>query len=192
MDTDERVLDFEEDDDEGLGLELLLRALAGVVFLALLWDVSQREWVSGDIMDTIENLSVEEWPVFESDWVEIPLAAKDASFVAGFPGAVKQFQSDEDRIILRRVDRPTRKLHPAADCFKAIGYVTYPEPAYRDLTGSLWRQTRVEKKGERLAVFERIVSADGSEWMDVSKWYWQNLLGRSEGPWYAVTRVKHL
>ena len=43
-------------------------------------------------------------------------------FAARFPGAIARFSDGERVIVLRHVERPTRMLHPAADCFRGLGY----------------------------------------------------------------------
>jgi hypothetical protein len=40
---------------------------------------------------------------------------------------------------------------------------------------------------ERLRVRERIYTAAGDSWTDVSSWYWQAVLERTTGPWWAIT-----
>jgi hypothetical protein len=41
-------------------------------------------------------------------------------------------------------------------------------------------------------VCERIVDAKGEAFTDTSHWYWASLLGRSAGPWQAVTTAQAL
>jgi hypothetical protein len=41
-------------------------------------------------------------------------------------------------------------------------------------------------------VCERIVDAHDQGFVDASSWYWAALLGRSSGPWRAMTRVEVL
>ena len=43
-------------------------------------------------------------------------------FARRFPGAIARFTDGERVLIVRQVTRPTRQLHPADDCFRAIGY----------------------------------------------------------------------
>jgi hypothetical protein len=37
-----------------------------------------------------------------------------------------------------------------------------------------------------MQVCERIYDQAGASWTDVSSWYWDAALGRSQGPWMAV------
>ena len=34
---------------------------------------------------------------------------------------------------------------------------------------------------------EAITDGTASRWTDVSQWYWEALLGRTQGPWWAIT-----
>jgi hypothetical protein len=47
-----------------------------------------------------------------------------------------------------------------------------------------------ERGAERLRIRERIIDAGGATWTDISSWYWAALLGRSRGPWWAVTVIE--
>lgn len=90
-----------------------------------------------------------------------PLELVEEVDVPGFPGRIGRFQAGEESVVLRWVDRPTRLLHSSADCFRGRGLV---------FEGS-----------------ERIYDAEGHSFSDVSQWYWSAALGRSRGPWLAVT-----
>lgn len=91
-----------------------------------------------------------------------PLQLVEEVVVAGFPGRIGRFEADREGVVLRWVSRPTRMLHSSADCFRARGLT---------FQGS-----------------ERIYDADGHCFDDVSQWFWAAALGRSHGPWLAVTR----
>jgi hypothetical protein len=63
----------------------------------------------------------------------------------------------------------------------------------RDAGQRLWRCfDAVAPQGGRLRVCERIVGSDGSAFVDPSSWFWAAVLGRSAGPWQAVTVVEAL
>lgn len=79
-------------------------------------------------------------------------------------------------------------LHPAADCFRGLGYEISSLPVRIDGEGQRWGVFEARRGGENLLVAERIYSAaDGGAWSDVPTWYWSALIGRSRGPWWAVT-----
>jgi hypothetical protein len=95
--------------------------------------------------------------------------------------------------VLRRVDAPTRMLHPAADCFRGLGHRIDAPRLERDAQGRLARCfVAVAPGGERLRVCERIEGRDGSAFVDASAWFWSAAFGRSAGPWLAVTVVEAL
>ena len=94
-------------------------------------------------------------------------------------------------LVLRQVNAPTRMLHPAADCYRALGYGVAQARLERDRHERLWRCFVTEGPGgKKLRVCERIVDAEGTAFTDTSAWYWAAAAGRSKGPWQAVTLAK--
>jgi hypothetical protein len=81
-------------------------------------------------------------------------------------------------------------LHPALDCFRGSGYTVRLLAGRRDATGRSWGCFVASRDALELRVCERIEDSTGRSWTDVSSWYWAALLGPSEGPWLAVTRVE--
>jgi hypothetical protein len=134
-----------------------------------------------------------EWPLAVEGEQLRPLASSDVErrFAARFPGAIGRFASADATWILRRVDRPTRMLHPAADCFRGLGYAIRDERLVAGPSG-LSRCFVAERTGDMLAVCERIVDADARAFTDTSAWYWSSVLGHSRGPWFASTRATRL
>lgn len=127
----------------------------------------------------------------------VPLRPEEEKMARDFPGAVvrarKNDQGSEQELLIRLIYRPTRALHPAADCFRASGYAVQPEHAFRDAAGRVHSCIAVTHGSERLRVCERIESAaDGQSFPDVSTWFWNALLGRTEGPWVSVAVVEPL
>jgi hypothetical protein len=120
---------------------------------------------------------------------QLALTEREAVFVAGFPGRVGRFRDGRREIIVRWVSKPTRLLHPAADCFKGIGYAITPLPARRSRDGHLMSCFRAVRAREAMTVCELIREAPGERggesWPDVSAWYWSALLGNSSGPWWS-------
>jgi hypothetical protein len=120
--------------------------------------------------------------------VALPLGAREAAFARDFPGRVGRFHDGRRQLVLRYVDRATRKLHPASDCFRGSGYAVAPRPVRRDADGRRWSCFGAARAAESLLVCERIDGPGGASWSDVSTWYWSALAGC--GPWWAVTVVE--
>jgi hypothetical protein len=114
-------------------------------------------------------------------------SAREARFAAGFPGQIGVFTDGRRTYVVRWVCTPTRKLHPASDCLRALGYNVKPTPIFASADGTHWGTSKAQRKAESLRVLERIVDTTGHEWTDVSAWFWAAALGRSIGPWWAVT-----
>ncbi|MDP1791075.1 MAG: hypothetical protein Q8L12_10910, partial [Methylibium sp.] len=65
-----------------------------------------------------------EWPRQFDGRTLRPLALSpvEQRFANAFPGAIGRFSDGERLLVLRDVQRPTRMLHPAADCYRGLGY----------------------------------------------------------------------
>lgn len=140
-----------------------------------------------------------EWPQVWDGRPLRPLALTpvEQRFAARFPGAIGRFDDGERVIVLRSVTRPTRMLHPAADCFRGLGYRVEQVRLEHDAKQRLWRCFEATAPGGerlpiRLRVCERIEANDGSAFIDPSSWFWAASLGNSSGPWRAVTVVEAL
>lgn len=160
--------------------------LAGVLALSWTWrteaEAAQRPTAS----------SVE-WPdQFRGVALSpLPLSLREEHFAAGFPGALARFRCGEGEVIFRRVDRATRKLHAADDCFKAAGFAMRRLSASAMAEEGLWQVWEAQRGDEPpLWVAEQIRSANGDLFTDVSAWYWQALRHPETGPWTAVTWVR--
>lgn len=134
-----------------------------------------------------------EWP---SEWDGAPLrplamSAVELRFAEQFPGAIARLTDGEQVLVLRQVNAPTRMLHPAADCYRALGYGIAQARLERDLHERLWRCFVAERGStKKIRVCERIVDAGGGAFTDTSAWYWAAASGRSRGPWQAVTLAR--
>ena len=131
------------------------------------------------------------------DLVPVALTEHEKSFAASFPGSVAVFRTSEGpfskRLILRHVERATRKLHSSADCLRAAGCVLEEGLDETLANGEHWSVwTAVAPGGGSFRVRERLhEEADpGRQWTDVTGWFWSATLGRSEGPWRAVTVIE--
>ncbi len=136
-----------------------------------------------------------EWPQAWDGRALRPLATTpvEQRFAARFPGAIGRFSDGERIVVLRSVTRPTRMLHPAADCFRGLGYRIARTRLEHDAQRRLWRCFEASAPdGEGLRVCERIEAADGSAYVDASAWFWAASSGSSTGPWRAVTLVEAL
>lgn len=131
-----------------------------------------------------------EWPQQFSGQPLQPLALSvvEQRFAAQFPGAIARFRAGAKVLSLRHVTRPTRKLHPAADCYRGLGYRIQAMSLQRRAPGGgLQRCFVASGQGPALRVCEYIEDAAGQSFTDTSAWYWAALGGNSSGPWLAVT-----
>ncbi len=119
--------------------------------------------------------------------IRMQLTEQERGFSRGFPGKIARFSDGAREIIFRYVERPSRKLHPSADCFRGSGYTVLPQPVRREQNGRLWGCVIAERDGVRYRVCEQIYDRSGNNWYDVSSWFWTVLLENSQGPWWAVT-----
>lgn len=132
------------------------------------------------------------WPTtFENRALtQLPLSALEERFARDFPGQIARFTDGKREIIMRWVARPTRKLHPAADCFKANGYAVTPRPI-RETGGQRWGTFFASRGKESYLVSERIHDPNGRQWSDVSAWYWENQVGDDGASWAITVAQKY-
>lgn len=174
-------------------LEIWSRRLAFVALSSLvLWP-----WLRPEPVAANPAPAAVEWPR-ELDGRSLrPLAFSDVErrFADRFPGAIGRFTDGESTIVLRRVTAPTRMLHPAVDCYRGLGYRVVSHALEQEASpgdGASPRLKRclvAEKKGRQLRVCENIVDGKGQVYTDTSAWYWAAVMGRTQGPWLAVTRA---
>jgi hypothetical protein len=117
----------------------------------------------------------------------VALSAEERRFLSGFPGEVARFTDGERDIVLRWVTRPTRQLHPAEDCYRAMGYTVTATRIHADRDGARWRCFEVTRGETTRSVCEQLRDTDGTHWTDVSSWYWAAILQRTRGPWLVTT-----
>lgn len=134
----------------------------------------------------------------------LALSAVEQRFADRFPGRITRLTDHRQIIVLRDVTAPTRMLHPAADCYRALGYRIEDEHLENALsrsvagasTGSLTDDVQrcfiARKNGVALRVCEQIEDARGQRFADTSAWYWAAAMGQSSGPWRAVTVTQAL
>lgn len=131
----------------------------------------------------------------------LPLTSQEMAFFGAVPGStpgsIARFTDGSMEILFRRVDRPTRKLHPSSDCLRALGYSIHPLRAESAAQGGTWSCFQAKRKDGSLRVREMVVAGNGvpgadgfqpgESWTDVSSWYWNALWGKTQGPWTAIT-----
>jgi hypothetical protein len=131
------------------------------------------------------------WLPQDASPIRLRLSALEERFARQFPGHIARFTDGRHEWVVRVMDKPTRMLHPAADCFRGLGYEVTPPRVRVDPKGENWRCFTATRNGKSLRVCERIFDERGGRWTDTSSWYWSALLGKQvQGPWWAVTKVE--
>lgn len=153
----------------------------------LLWSAAQAVWPAAAAP---AEATAWEWPSHWEGATLRPLALGpvEQRFARQFPGAIARMTDGERVLVLRHVTAPTRMLHPAEDCYRALGYGIASARLEHDAHAQLWRCFTATRQGDQaLRVCERTTDAQGRAFTDTSAWYWAALRGQSTGPWLAVT-----
>jgi len=163
----------------------LLAALASLLAVCALTPLA---WPRGGVTEP-PAATPTEWP---REWNgrslrPLALGKVEARFAAQFPGRIERLTDEESVLVWREVRTPTRMLHPATDCYRGLGYRVVDARLERDPQARLWRCFVAERDGRRVRVCERIEDARGLAFTDASSWFWAAQLGRSTGPWQAIT-----
>jgi hypothetical protein len=96
-------------------------AFALAMLLCMLWSTAAALRAPVALAETALS---HEWP---SQWDGValrPLALSEVEqrFADRFPGAIGRMTDGTQTLVMREVKQPTRMLHPAADCYRALGY----------------------------------------------------------------------
>ncbi|NOQ36870.1 MAG: hypothetical protein GQ569_13410 [Methylococcaceae bacterium] len=129
------------------------------------------------------------WPTeFEGrELIPLALTEKEKLFSKNFTGKIARFTDGEREILIRHLNRPTRSLHPSADCLRGAGYSIENKPLRLGQKGNLWGCVIAEQGEDKFKVCERIYDNAGKSWYDVSSWYWAAIFKKTEGAWWAIT-----
>jgi hypothetical protein len=119
----------------------------------------------------------------------LPPGPQDAWFTRDFPGRVARFTTPDKQVVIRWVNTPTRRLHPANHCFRGAGYSLAERPMRLTRNGGVMSCFTASKDTDVLEVCERIEAASGRTWSDVSAWYWGALLRPDPGGWWSYVVV---
>jgi len=132
------------------------------------------------------------WPAeYEGTTLErMAPGREDAWFTRDFPGRVARFSAARRQVVVRWVNSPTRRLHPASQCFKGAGYAVSPLPMTRSRDGALMSCFTARRDGDALQVCEQLRDDAGRSWPDVSAWYWHALAAPAGGAWWSYVVVE--
>jgi hypothetical protein len=117
---------------------------------------------------------------------ELPLTPREAAFSRDFPGRIARFTDGEREIVLRWIAAPTRRLHPAADCFRGLGYRIETRPMRLASGGAPMSCFRAYGRTDTYDVCEQMTSTSGRTWPDVSSWYWHALWSDRGATWWSL------
>jgi hypothetical protein len=143
-------------------------------------------FASAPTQPSVENFPG--WPThFEGRKLRaLALSSVEVRFERDFPGRLGRFTDGEREIVIRWVSHATRKLHPAADCFRGSGYRVSPMPIEM-IDGKAWSRFDAQHDARHWRVREIIVDEAGGQWSDVSSWYWAAMRDRTAGHWWSMT-----
>ncbi|MGL4668847.1 MAG: exosortase Q [Saezia sp.] len=160
----------------------------GIMFFMLcsIWSMHQAH---AKTVATESQKPFIEWPYEWQGTPLRPLALSDIEirFNDNFPGAITRMTDGYRNFVFRHVTEPTRKLHPAADCYLGLGYSIRNEILQHDANGLMWRCFIATRAGKSIQVCEHIEDMQGQSYTDTSAWYWSALMNPSAGPWVAIT-----
>ncbi|MDC0258794.1 exosortase/archaeosortase family protein [Verrucomicrobiales bacterium] len=145
--------------------------------------------ISSSTEQSPTNTTAIEFPeIFENEHlIPIPLSETEQRFASAFPGEIGVFKTTTGtRIILRHVEKPTRKLHSSADCLRASGYHLKNHFSETFNGWKHWKATHPD--WGTWQVREQISEIQSAEnWSDISSWFWAASFKQTKGPWLAVT-----
>ncbi len=119
---------------------------------------------------------------------EVSLSPREESFAENFPGQLKIYRVGHDTLIIRRITKASRMLHPSYHCLKAEGFIISDSQIESDDQGQPFLRYRATRNDEAFLVSEKIRDLQNTkQWTEVSAWYWHALFHPNSGPWEAET-----
>ncbi|MGE9266502.1 MAG: exosortase/archaeosortase family protein [Verrucomicrobiales bacterium] len=126
----------------------------------------------------------------------LPLSASEKNFYHHFPGHIAIYKIGDQpdaRLILRQVNRATRRLHPVAHCLRAEGYQLEALDTVAAEENPAWNRLLARRDGRSYLVEERIFCPESEEsWSEVSAWFWHAFFHPREAPWQAIALIQAL
>lgn len=169
-----------------------MKAHAGIFLLTLALASAAPLLPRSTLLRSDAAASFPGWPTeFEGTKLErMPAGREDIWFTRDFPGKVARFAADDRQIVVRWVSSPTRRLHPASQCFTGAGYAVAPAPMTRSRDGALMSCFTARRGGDSLKVCEQLRDSAGASWPDVSAWYWHALTSPAGSAWWSFVVVE--
>lgn len=167
-----------------------LPVLAACCVLSALGPAAEKGWAAPGKVQA----GAVAWPVSYNGMplTQVPLDPRDAAFTADFPGHVGRFSDGRREIVIRWVTSATRKLHPASDCFRGLGYSITPVPMRRNSAGKAMSCFEARGRGGALRVCEHLEGSAGKTWPDVGAWYWDAAFDRSAQGWWSYVVAERI
>jgi hypothetical protein len=135
------------------------------------------------------------WPTHyeKKSLKRLKLTEKEKGFLNAFPGKIARFTDGRRELIIRWIEEPTRRLHPASDCFKGMGYTIVPQAIQRNKKDIKMGCFTAKKENNVLNICEYIEGSNGSNWSDISAWYWGAVFEQSPKGWmsYVIAENKN-
>ncbi len=129
---------------------------------------------------------------------ELNTSEHERAFYDNFPGKTALYKlksSNGEQIFFRYLETPSRKLHPAEECYKANGtdcvamekkIIRVEELSQSPIT---WGQFKIKENGSEYIIRQAVISLGGKEnYSDIPSWYWLTVFSDNDpGPWLAIT-----
>jgi hypothetical protein len=126
-----------------------------------------------------------------------PLWPRSGAPPAAAADRIESFREGRHEFRLCHIAEPSRRVHPAEECYRATGWKVRALPMRilpaRDtgvLSGALrWGCFEATRRTERVEVCETFVDAQGRSWSDAGSWWWSTMFSRGAAPWLGVVMV---
>ena len=103
------------------------------------------------------------------------------------PDHVERYREGRHEYTVRTIVEPSRRVHPAEECYRATGWHERALPMRVD--SRRWGCFEATRAAERVEVCETFVDRRGRSWSDAGSWWWSALFAPGGGPWRGVIMV---